>query len=162
MSVSNLIQTPTFLGPSVLSDFVETCALSLFATVHDEFIFPIGCSHQNWPVEAIMLANETFLKTLRRRANVYAIFICPSGTELWKPVYVGERKSLCLRQRMTQHLIKKGVKTSSMLEKVKTAVVADQRIGLSFIKIEPEPLRLFVEETILDNYKDKLIWNTHT
>ena len=48
-----------------------------------------------------------------------------------------------------------------MLEAVKTAVAAGQEIGVSFIKVEPESLRLFVEETIIAKHKTELPWNTH-
>ncbi len=62
---------------------------------------------------------------------------------------------------MTQHLIAKDHRTGSMLEAVKTAVAAQQKIGVSFIKVQPESLRLFVEETIIAKHKDELPWNTH-
>ena len=78
-------------------------------------------------------------------------------------MYVGERKSIGLRDRITQHLIDKDHRTGSMLEAVKTAVSAGQRVGLSFVKVDPESLRLYVEETIISTCKKegKLPWNTH-
>jgi len=48
-----------------------------------------------------------------------------------------------------------------VLEKVKTAVSNGDEIGISFIKVEPEPLRLFVEETIIAKHREELPWNTH-
>jgi hypothetical protein len=81
--------------------------------------------------------------------------------ENWSTVYVGERKSSGLRERITQHLITKDHRTGSMLKAVKTAVAAGQKIGVSFIMVEPESLRLFVEETIIAKHKNKLPWNTH-
>jgi hypothetical protein len=48
-----------------------------------------------------------------------------------------------------------------MLEAVKTLVTSGQEIGVSFIKVEPESLRLFVEETIIAKHKNELPWNTH-
>lgn len=154
--------TPTLSGPSGLAEFTESCAQALFAEVPHQFIFPVGCNLQHWPVGEIKTSNETFLKTLRHRANVYALSVRPSGeNQNWSPVYVGERKSAGLRDRITQHLITKDHRTGSMLEAVKTAVAAGQEVGVSFIKVEPESLRLFVEETIIAKHKNVLPWNTH-
>ena len=156
--------TPTLSGPSGLAEFAESCAQALFAEEPHQFIFPEGCSLQHWPVGEIKTANEAFLMTLRHKANVYALFVRPSGgNESWSAVYVGERKSAGLRDRITQHLITKDHRTGSMLEAVKTAVATQQEIGVAFIKVQPESLRLFVEETIISKHKDKdkLPWNTH-
>jgi hypothetical protein len=154
--------TPTLSGPSGLAEFAESCAQTLFAELPHQFIFPVGCSLQHWPVDEIKTSNETFLKTLRHRANVYALSVRSSGgNQNWSPVYVGERKSAGLRDRITQHMITKDHRTGSMLEAVKTAVAAGQEIGVSFIKVEPESLRLFVEETIIVKHKNELPWNTH-
>ena len=48
-----------------------------------------------------------------------------------------------------------------MLEAIKTAVSAGEKIGISLIKVQPESLRLFVEETIIAMHKKDLSWNTH-
>ena len=114
---------------------------------------------QNWTVERIKAANKPFLKTLRNRGNVYAIFVRPNGKKTdWSQMYVGERKSAGLRQRITEHLIEKDDRTGSMLEAIKTAVSANHAIGLSFIKVEPESLRVFIEETIIAKHKQELPW----
>ena len=153
--------TTTLSGPSGLEEFAETCAQALFSEAPHQFVFPDGCGLQHWPVDEIKSANEAFLKTLRHRANVYALSVRSLGeNESWSTVYVGERKSPGLRERITQHLITKDHRTGSMLEAVKTAVAAGQEIGVSFIKVEPESLRLFVEETIISKHKQELPWNT--
>lgn len=154
--------TTTLSGPPGLPEFAESCAQALFSEVPHQFIFTVGCNLQYWPVDEIKAANETFLRTLRHRANVYALSVRSSGdNENWSTVYVGERKSSGLRERITQHLITKDHRTGSMLEAVRTAVAAGQEIGVSFIKVEPESLRLFVEEAIIAKHKNKLRWNTH-
>lgn len=154
--------TPTLIGPPGLSEFAESCALKLFAGVQHQFKYPAGCSLQHWPVQEIKIANEVFLKSLRNQGNVYALFVRAQGEgEQWFTVYVGERKCVGLRDRITQHLIDKHERTGAMLEAVKTAVAAGSAIGISFIKVQPESLRLFVEETIIAKHKDVLPWNTH-
>lgn len=149
-----------YIGPEGLHDFVEDCAEGLLAGVQHQFIYPTGCTLHNWPVDGIKRANEPFLKSLRGRANVYALFVRrPDGP--WLPMYVGERKSIGLRDRLTQHLISKDHRTGSMLEAVKAAVSAGEEIGVSLIKVQPESLRLYVEETIISMHKERLPWNTH-
>lgn len=154
--------TPTFTGPSGLAEFSETCATELFKTVQHQFTFPVGCTLQNWPIEDIKRENQKLLKSLRHSGNVYALFVrAPTEGADWVAVYVGERKSIGLRERITQHLIDKNERTGSMLEAVKTAVASGSSIGLSFIKVQPESLRLYVEETIIAKHKSTLPWNTH-
>lgn len=154
--------TPTFTGPSGLAEFSGTCATELFKTVQHQFTFPVGCTLQNWPVEDIKRSNQELLKSLRHSGNVYALFVrAPTEGAHWVAVYVGERKSIGLRERITQHLIDKNERTGSMLEAVKTAVASGSSIGLSFIKVQPESLRLYVEETIIAKHKSTLPWNTH-
>lgn len=154
--------TKIFTGPAELANFADVCAAELLSDVQYKFQFPKDSSPRNWQVEKIKYSNEYFLNTLRHRANIYAIFIRVGGSdEKWDPVYVGQRKSDELRERVTQHLIKKSHQTGSMLMNVMAAVEGGKEVGLSFIKIQPESLRLFVEETIIAKYKDSLKWNTH-
>lgn len=154
------MQTSLHIGPDGLHDFAEECAKVLLAGVQHQFTYPKGCTLHDWPIDSIKRANESFLKSLRGRANVYAIFVRRTD-EHWLPVYVGERKSIGLRDRLTQHLISKNHRTGSMLEAVKTAVSAGEEIGVSLIKVQPESLRLYVEETIISMHKERLPWNTH-
>lgn len=155
---------PIFIGPDGLAEFADVCAEALFSGVHYCFLFPAETTLQHWPVEKIKETNEPFLKSLRNRANLYCIYIrLPGEDDSWRPVYVGERKSIGLRDRITQHLINKNHRTGSMLEGVKMAVASGQQIGLSFVKVEPESLRLYVEEHIISACKreNKLPWNSH-
>jgi hypothetical protein len=155
------MKAPIHFGPDKLSEFAKECEASLLSGVQYEFVFPEGCSLQEWPVAEIKAANKEFLSSLKGSANVYALFVRRNDSEEWIPVYVGQRKSANLRERLTQHLINKNVQTGSMLEAVKTAVAAGEKIGVSFIKVNPESLRLFVEETIISSRKSELPWNTH-
>lgn len=148
--------------PEGWDEFVERCEDELFSCSPEQFFFPEGCSEKNWSVKKIKNGNKDLLMKLRNHANVYAIFVRQRGSKLpWEKMYVGERKSNGLRERITQHLITKDPRTGSMLEKVKKAVSSGKEVGLSFIKVEPESLRLFVEEMIILKYKTQLPWNTH-
>ncbi len=163
MTSPALMTTPVHRGPSLLTQFAANCAEDLFCEVQHTFHYPSECSLVNWPVEQIKLDNARLLGSLNGCGNVYAIFVRPKtpGAE-WAKVYVGQRKSSHLRERMTQHLIKKSDQTGSMLKFVKTAISSGSEIGVSFIKVEPESLRLFVEETIISAYKNELPWNTQS
>jgi hypothetical protein len=149
------------VGPEDLGEFAQRCATDLFAGVQHEFLYPGRCSLDHWPVAEIKKANEPFLKSLRGRANVYALYLRRPKSDEWRPVYVGQRKSVEMRQRLTAHLICKNPGTGSMLEAVKTAVASGESVAISLILVRPDSLRLFVEETIIATHKSRLPWNTH-
>ena len=51
-------------------------------------------------------------------------------------------------------------RTGSQIQKVKAAVGAGKRIGISHVLIEPEPLRHYVEKSIIAARGDgELPWN---
>ena len=96
---------PTHAGPEGLVEFANECASALLTGVQHEFSYPTGCSLTNWPSAEIKAMNESFLKTLRGRGNVYAIYLRNSKQNDWVPVYVGQRKSANLRERISHHLL---------------------------------------------------------
>lgn len=154
------MDTPVFTGPADLAEFADTCSKALLATAQHTFRFPVGSSKESWPVEEIKRQNATLLSNLRHQGNVYALFVRERKEQSkWQVMYVGERKADGLRGRVTEHLIKKDQNTGSKLEEIQTAVAGGLEIGLSFIRVEPQSLRLFVEETIIANNKSKLPWN---
>lgn len=152
---------PTHTGPEGLAEFASQCSAALLADVQHQFEYPPECSLTHWPVTEIKSVNATLLKSLRGRGNVYALYVRGKNEKHWVPVYVGQRKSVSLRERISHHLISKNERTGSMLAAVKTAVAAGEEIGFSLIKVQPESLRLFVEETIIASNKSRLPWNTH-
>lgn len=149
-------------GPDGLEQFAAKCCKALLVRNPIEFKYPQGTSLTAWSVEEIRSLNKPVLDGLNGNGNVYAIYTSNVGEQdQWTPVYVGQRKSTSLRGRLAQHLITKSEQTGSMLEAVKTSVSDGHRIGISYIKVEPESLRLYVEETIISQQKDMLPWNTH-
>jgi hypothetical protein len=162
MNTSTNIMIPIFKCPAGVEGFTGRCMKSLLATAQHEFIFPEGCSPDHWPIDEIKTANEHLLSTLRNQANIYAIFLRERDKKSpWQVVYVGERKSSGLRERITEHLIAKDRRTGSKLDEIKKAVASNHEVGLSFIMVTPEALRLSVEETIIAKNKERLPWNTH-
>lgn len=147
-------------GPEGLDQFANECASALIVDSPIPFLYPENCNLTNWPIDEIKELNDSILKNLRGAGNVYALYT-RRPNENWSVVYVGQRKSAGLRERITQHLVNKDVRTGSMLEAVKTAISDGREMAISFIQVEPESLRLYVEETIISKNKAHLPWNTH-
>ncbi len=147
-------------GPDKLEAFVQKCEKALFSVEPTPFVFPEGCSSKKWLVKEIKEKNKNILSALKNNANVYAILSRERGSK-WQRNYVGQRKSEGIRERIIQHLITKDHRTGSVLNKVKEVVSLNNEVGLSFIKVEPDSLRLFVEEVIIANNKQQLRWNIH-
>jgi hypothetical protein len=149
-------------GPDGLEQFADDCLKALIIETPTEFNYPDDCSLNHWPVNEIRTLNKIILDSLRNSGNVYALYTkSKMKNSSWVPVYVGQRKSASLRERITQHLVTKNERTGSTLEAVKTAVADGNKIAISYIKVNPESLRLYVEETIIGKKKKTLPWNTH-
>ena len=155
--------TPEILhGPEELAAFAATCETALLNGVKHAVAYPVAANSANWPADEIKSKNEALFAKLRNAGNVYALFEADAPEHSpWVLRYVGERKSDGLRQRLTEHLIKKNAKTGSKLFEIQESVSGGKRIAISFIKVAPEALRLYVEETIIAKHKAALPWNTH-
>lgn len=152
-----------FDGGEDFVKFAKDCELALFNGEKYVFQFPKNCSSNNWLENEIKKENGTFLNQLNKTANVYAIFVRDIDCEQeWMCKYVGQRKSEKLRERITQHFISKGKNTGSKLNEIKKAMDEKQEIAVSFIKIHPESLRLFVEGMIIEENITKLEWNKNS
>jgi hypothetical protein len=154
--------TSVFHGPKELAILAQSCEDSLLRGTKHEVHYPQNGGPNNWPVDEIKAKNKCLLDQMRNAGNIYAIF--EAGKEAdsqWMVRYVGERKSDGLRQRLTEHLIKKDARTGSKLGEVKNSVSEGKRIAVAFIKVEPEALRLYVEESIIARHKQALPWNNH-
>ena len=104
--------------------------------------------------------NQDLLSRLSGAGNLYAIFVGEGGR--WTAMYVGQRKRDKLGERIRQHLVKQSENTSSKLSQVRCAVANGKKIGISYVLIEPECLRRFVEESIIaTRTAGELSWNKH-
>ncbi len=132
----------------------------LFSNEPHQINFLPDITRQNWS-EHVRSANQGFLDTLTGRANVYAFFVRNKGTQAsWQVKYVGESKRLDLKTRLTAHLIFKSQKTGAKFADVQKAVLEDgQEIAVALIMVNPESLRLAVEEEIIQKHQPE--WNTH-
>lgn len=151
-----------------LHDFASKCQRKLIVDEPFEFLYPEelinNFNDDIWKKNTLNIKelNNDCLSCLRNNANLYTIYTRNFISDKWLPVYVGESKSEGMRERITQHLIYKHSETGSKLNNVKKIVRNGGKIGLSLLKVEPESLRLYVEEYIINNSgQDKLVWNKH-
>jgi len=153
--------------PDSLQSYINECESKLLNGEPSEFVYPVDfigkrISDPIWDemITQVKKPNESILSTLRNKANIYAIFT-KNGDEPWDKKYVGERKALDMRQRMTSHLVNKNSGTGSKLDFVRKAVSQGEKIGLRFIYIPRDTMRTFIEEEIISKNKTELIWNNH-
>ncbi|MGJ7575594.1 hypothetical protein ACSFBX_34090 [Variovorax sp. RB2P76] len=92
------------------------------------------------------------------RCSVYALFLQAKDLTEWVPKYVGKSARTYLRSRISNHLIGKHERTGSKLDEVRQAVLAGRKIGISYILVEPEELRGYVEEKLIPLVEG---WNHH-
>jgi hypothetical protein len=96
---------------------------------------------------------------IKNVAIVYCIWIS-DGLHL-KPIYIGHSSAILAKQRLTNHFIKKHVRTGAQLERIQEAVLEGKKIGISFLKIEPDYMRKPLEEWLILRNREKLTWNIH-
>ena len=148
-----------------LVGFAKDIEQQFLTLIPYHFQYPIGVeSNDVWDEEficEIKKLNEQFLSNLIHNANLYMIYTRKSVNSKWKPRYLGERKSKGMRGRITNHLITKNDGTGAKLDKVKNALRNGEQIGVNLVKVQPEELRLYVEEYIIQQNSHLLDWNDH-
>lgn len=149
--------TIIFNQKTELEKFLEECEKYLFDKENKrEIIY-----NQEWDVTEIKNTNKDLLDSIGKiKPNIYAIFATENKNAEFELKYIGQTNSQGARTRLTNHLITKNHKTGAKLEKVKRVVNSGGRIKISFIAIEPESLRHYIEEELIKKYKNKLSWNT--
>jgi len=97
-----------------------------------------------------------------RSFNVYALWSRKTAQSEWTLMYIGERHSAAGLTRLREHLFKVGKGTASKLEEVRTIVRNGAQMGVTVILVQPESLRLAIEEELLlrnSRYIGQLPWN---
>jgi len=122
--------------------------------------YPEG-SISPWNAKQLDEANREVLDALSRNANVYAIFTAPNGSGAYSLRYIGKTTRKLARQRVRNHLIKKHENTGAKLRNVVAHVQSGGQVKISWIKIEPEALRNYLEEELIEQaHRDgKADWN---
>jgi len=75
---------------------------------------------------------------------------------------MGQSKSTEARNRLSNHLIKKNKNTGAKLQLIKEHIQKGGKIKVSYILVEPESLRHYIEEELIKKYSVNLDWNSHT
>lgn len=110
----------------------------------------------NWDSGAIKVDNKKLLEEINGSANVYAIFTTNKNGKC-ELKYIGQSKQKYARTRLTNHLIKKHKKTGAKLQFVMDSVLSKKCIKISWVELECESLRHFIEENLILQLKP--VWN---
>mgnify|MGYP003662205714 CR=1 len=136
-----------------LEKFLDQADQKLMSSDHRiELSYPKS-SLSPWDADAIALANESILSELSGAANVYAIFTASKNSERFALRYVGKTTKKLARQRIRNHLIKKHERTGAKLKEVEQHIKAGGKLAISWVGIEPESLRNYIEEELIRRYR---------
>lgn len=94
--------------------------------------------------------------------NIYALWKRDKPENKWELMYIGQRSFKSGWTRVEQHLFSTPEGTQSKLKEVRTAIESGAQIGVTAILVEPDSMRLSVEEELINRNsqsKDKLLWN---
>lgn len=120
---------------------------------------PIPVTHD----DAENLASSTHPQAiLGRTFNLYALWSRKGLQSPWHLMYIGERHSSAGLSRLRDHLFKVSSTTQSKLQEVREIVRAGGQMGVTLILVQPESLRLAVEEELLllnSRHVGQLPWN---
>lgn len=111
-----------------------------------------------WDSIALDKINNQLLSNASSNANVYAIFTASKGSDTFLLRYIGKTTRKLARQRIRNHLIKKNEGTGAKLLQVTKHVLAGGEVMLSWVKVEPESLRNYLEEELIARHREA-DWN---
>lgn len=97
-----------------------------------------------------------------RKFNLYALWSRRSSEQHWELMYIGERHSASGVARLGQHLFKVPSGTQSKLAEVRAVLRAGGQMGVTAALVEPESIRLAIEEELLQlnsRHLGQLPWN---
>ena len=142
--------------------FLRRCEKQLLdPSSHRSIRYPLDfVGRRKWRSEELENKNEAFLKGAANKANVYAIFTKTKYGKKRSLRYIGQTVSTDAKARLRNHLFKKDERTGAKLRKVKEHVKAGGQVLVSWISIEPESLRHYVEEELIARHREA-DWNTH-
>lgn len=124
---------------------------------HSPIIYP-NESISDWNDIGILTANLNILKALAGTANVYAIFTAQRDSESFSLRYIGKTTRKLARERIKNHLIKKHEKTGAKLKEIVSHIQSGGKVKISWVKIEPESLRNYIEEELILRHSEA-DWN---
>lgn len=94
--------------------------------------------------------------------NVYALWRRGGSEDKWELMYIGQRSHESGWSRVAQHLFSTPRGTQSKLQEVRGAIKSGAPIGVTAILVEPDSMRLSVEEELINRNSSSdshLLWN---
>lgn len=111
-----------------------------------------------WDAGQLDAANHGLFDAVSGVANVYAIFTALKNSNTFSLRYIGKTTRTLARQRIRNHLVKKNDKTGAKLTKIVAHVQTGGTVKIAWVKIEPESLRGYVEEELINRHGEA-DWN---
>lgn len=132
-----------------LNQYILNCEKAI-CSVKARFEYP-QMKAQCWREKDIDNRFRPELKRMKGYGNVYAIFEFRKGDcSNCNIVYIGTSRKYDLDGRIKEHLVKAADTTYSKLECVKFSVWRGFNIAISYILVEPDNLRFFVEQELIE------------
>jgi len=143
-----------FPNLKLLNEYRDGCDAALFnqkininySQVNDDWINDNDPKNTN-AKQLVATNNDIF----NDNKNIYAIF------ENDTLIYIGKTKANLAKERLKNHLFYKNKNTGSKLKNVKESIRNNSQIYISYIFVEPESLRNYIEEELIVKYKPS--WN---
>jgi len=125
---------------------------------------PVNITHRiAQDLNANAAENENVIsQEVGQGANIYALWARVGDSDTWKVMYIGQRTRASVIERIKQHLFKTPSGTKSKLDQVSMLVLSGNQIGLTTVLINPDPVRLAVEDQLIfrnTNSENDLPWN---
>lgn len=111
-----------------------------------------------WNTAQLDAENKSVLDSVSGAANVYLIFTAPRDSNVFTLRYIGKTTRKLARQRIRNHLIKKSEGTGAKLDNIVKHVQSGGLVKVSWIQIEPESLRNYIEEELISRHRES-DWN---
>lgn len=150
--------------PSGTFDYMDTLLIdisALIASAQERLLESEPCPIDYLDRDAIK--NNQLPPSLgKTKINVYALWKRVGSEEKWELMYIGQRSHKSGWYRVAQHLFSTPQGTQSKLREVRAAVQAGAQIGVTAILVEPDSMRLSVEEELINRNSssdDHLLWN---
>ncbi|HCN46790.1 MAG TPA: hypothetical protein DIT18_14965 [Pseudomonas sp.] len=106
-----------------------------------------------WDHDALIKENAMLLNELGGSANIYAIYTSQTQDSDFTLRYIGKTTRSLARQRIKNHLFNKHEKTGSKLQQIISHVSAGGYVKVSWVRIEPESLRNYLEEELINRHR---------
>lgn len=126
--------------------------------------FPMSIRYENSDNlrENSSLNESALTQEIDNGRNIYAIWARENASSDWTVMYIGQRSMPACKDRIKQHLFHTPSGTQSKLLEVKNLVQQGYEIGLSTVLVNPDSMRLSVEDKLIYTNTpdtDALPWN---